>query len=118
MSTRFPYAEEVKRLFGGPGAPLTLEVMLEGDPDPVERPYRESIRLSASKEAKFTDFQVVRLPSVDGNGAAVLGWIAHSSYLGAIPKEQRVRGIRARVAAVPSHWILAQFGGRDSYVDG
>ena len=100
MSTRFPYAEEVKRLFGGPGAPLTLEVMLEGDPDPVERPYRESIRLSASKEAKFTDFQVVRLPSVDGNGAAVLGWIAHSSYLGAIPKEQRVRGIRARVGNI------------------
>ncbi len=100
MSTKFPYAEEVERLFAGPEAPLTLEVKLEGDPDPVERPYRESIRLSASKEAQFTDFQAVRLPSVDGNGDAVLGWIAHSSYLGAIPREQRVRGIRARVGNI------------------
>ena len=100
MSTRFPYAEEVERLFDGREVPLRLEVMLEGDPHPIERPYRESIRLSASKEAKFTDFQAVRLRSVDGNGDAVLGWIAHSSYLGAIPKEQRVRGIRARVGNI------------------
>ena len=100
MSIRFPYAEEVERLFDGAEAPLTLEVILEGDSGPVERPYRESIRLSASKEAEFTGFQVVRLPSVDGNGDAVLGWVAHSSYLGAIPREQRVRGIRARVGNI------------------
>ncbi len=100
MSTRFRYAEEAERLFDGAERPLTLEVTLEGDPAPVERPYRESIRLSASKEAEFKDFQVVRLPSVDGNGDAVLGWIAHSSYLGAIPREQRVRGIRARVGNI------------------
>ena len=100
MSTRFRYAEEAERLFDGAEPPLTLEVTLEGDPAPIERPYGESIRLSASKEAEFTDFQVVRLPSVDGNGDAVLGWIAHSPYLGAIPREQRVRGIRARMGNI------------------
>ena len=100
MSTEFPFAERVEGLFDGAGSPLTLEVILEGDPVPVERPYGESIRLSTNKEADFTEFQMVRIPSVDHNGEAAVGWIAHSSYLGAIPKEQRVRGIRARVGNI------------------
>ena len=100
MSTRFPFAERVEKLFDGAEAPLTLEILLEGDPVPVERPYGESVRLSAIKEAEYTEFQVVRIPSVDGNGEAAVGWVAHSSYLGAIPKEQRVRGIRARVGNI------------------
>ena len=100
MRSEFPFAEKVEELFYGIEAPLALEVLLEGDPQPVERPYGASIRVSANKEAAFTEFEVVRMPSVDGNGDAVLGWIAHSSYLGAIPKEQQVRGIRARVGNI------------------
>ena len=100
MSSKFPFADRVDELFYDAEAPLTLEVLLEGDSDPVKRPYGESIRLSANREAEFTEFQVVRLPAIDGTGEAVLGWIAHSSYLGAIPKEQRVRGIRARMGNI------------------
>ena len=87
-----------------------MEVVLEGDPDPVERPYGESIRLSANKEAEFTEFHVVRIPSVDRNGEAAVGWIAHSPYLGAIPKEQRIRGIRVRVGNI-------QIGGESVFDD-
>ncbi len=100
MSTGFPFAERVEGLFDGAEALLTLEILLEGDPEPVERSYGESVRLSATKEAEFTEFQVVRIPSVDGSCGAAVGWIAHSSYLGAISKEQRVRGIRARVGNI------------------
>lgn len=100
MSSEFPFADKAEGLFIDAEAPLKLEVLLEGDSDPIERPYGESIRLSADKEAEFTEFLVVRIPSIDGNGEAALGWIAHSSYLGAIPKKQRVRGIRARVGNI------------------
>ena len=100
MSSEFPFTEKVEALFDGTEVPLTLEVLLEGDPNPIERPYGESVRLSARKDAKFTEFQAVHIPSIDGNGDAVLGWIAHSSYLGAIPKEQRMRGIRARMGNI------------------
>ena len=89
MCSEFPFADRVEGLFHGAEAPLTLEVILAGDPTPVERPYRESIRHSANREAKFTEFQVVRIPGVDDSGEAAAGWIAHSTYLGAIPKEQR-----------------------------
>ncbi len=100
LSSGFPFAKEVEGLFDGTEAPLTLEVLLEGDPDPIERPYGKSIWLSVNKEADFTDFQMVHIPSVDHNGEAAVGWIAHSPYLGAIPKEQRVRGIKARVGNI------------------
>ena len=100
LSSEFPFADKVDELFGDAEAPLTLDVLLDGDPDPVERPYGESIRLSETRVAEFTEFQVVRLPGVDGNGDGVLGWVAHSSYFGAIPKEQRVRGIRARMGNI------------------
>ena len=100
MSTKFPFASKVEGLFDGAAAPLTMEVLLEGDPCPIERPHGEAIRLSANKVAAFTEFQAVRIPSADGNGDAAVGWVAHSSYLGAIPKEQRIRGIRARVGNI------------------
>ena len=100
LSAEFPFAERVDEMFDGVRNLLTLEVRLEGDPDPVERPYGASVRLSASKEADFTEFQAVRISSVDGRGEAAVGWIAHTSYLGAIPKEQRVRGIRVRVGNI------------------
>ena len=100
MSTKFPFASKVEGLFDGAKAPLTIEILLEGDPSPVVRPHEEAIRLSANKAAEFTEFQAVRIPSVDGNGDAAVGWVAHSPYLGAFPKEQRIRGIRARLGNI------------------
>ncbi len=100
IDSNFPFADSVEGLFHADEAPLTLEVLLEGDPDPILRPYGESVQLSANRDAEFTEFQVVRIPRVDEAGDAAVGWVAHSSYLGAIPKEQRVRGIRARVGNI------------------
>ena len=100
VSTEFPFVDEIEELFGGIDTPLTLEVILEGNPSPIERPYGRSIKLSTYKEAEFTEFQAVHIPSIGDGETAAIGWIAHSTYLGAIPKEQRVRGIRARVGNI------------------
>ena len=100
MRTEFPFTDRLEGLFDRGETPITLEVTLEGDSVPIERPYRESIRLSPTKEASFNEFQVVRIPSIDDKCTAALGWVAHSSYLGAIPREHRVRGIRARVGNI------------------
>lgn len=100
ISRTFPFADRVRALFDGIEAPLALEVTLDGDSYPVERPYRESIRLSADRETEYSDFEPLRIPSVDDKCDAAVGWVAHSVYLGAIPREQRVRGIRARVGNI------------------
>lgn len=100
ISRTFPFADSVQALFDGIEAPLALEVTLDGDSDPVERPYMGSIRLSGGNEAEYSDFEPLRITSVDDKCDAAVGWVAHSAYLGAIPREQRVRGIRARVGNI------------------
>lgn len=58
------------------------------------------IRFSKDREDSFTEFEKIAIPSVDGDRSAAIGWVAHSSYLGAIPKESGIRGIRARVGNI------------------
>ena len=54
------------------------------------------LALSDDREDLFVDFEALHVPAVDGDGDAAVGWLIHSSYLGAIPKGLGVRGLRAR----------------------
>ena len=99
MSAGFPFAEELEDMFGQAHKPLELNIFFEGDSRRVERLYRNSVRLSANREAEFTEIEPIRIRA-DGNDEAAVGWVAHSPYLGAIPKDQRIRGIRARVGNI------------------
>ena len=100
MAAAFPYALRVEDL-SRPNVPLmSLDITLDGDPEPVRRPYGETIQLSTNREDRFTEFEEVHIPSVDRIRDAAVGWIAHSSYLGAVPKGTRIRGIRARVGNI------------------
>ena len=100
MSAAFPFRNQVRTLLNVSGPLLALNINLEGDPTPVKRPYTDAIDLSSTRSDEFTAFEEIRIPSTDGNGDAAIGWVAHSSYLGALPKESRVRGIRARVGNI------------------
>ena len=62
--------------------------------------YSSVIALTGDKEDHFREFEEVRVPSIDSQQDAAIGWIAHSSYLGAIPKANRIRGIRARLGNI------------------
>ena len=99
MRAGFPFIKELEGMFDRAQKPLELNIFFEGDSRPVERLYGNSIRLSANREAEFTEFQTFQIP-VGGNGEAAVGWVAHSPYLGAIPKDQRIRGIKARVGNI------------------
>ena len=100
MSKEFPFTMQVRNLLGVSGPPIALEVIIKGDSQPAERPYGNVIRLSTNRVDQFADFQEIHIPSDDGKGVAAVGWVAHSSYLGALPKELRIRGIRARVGNI------------------
>ena len=100
MQATFPFASRVKELFGENEAPLTLDVILDDEHIPVTRQYSETIQFSQAREDCFTEFEEVHVPSLDGNGKAAIGWISHSSYLGAIPKKNRIRGVRARAGNI------------------
>ena len=100
ISPLFPFATQIDDLFPAQGPPLTLNVILDGTTDSVTRLFDSSIRFSNEKMDHFKEFQEIRIPSVDRKGLAALGWIAHSSYLGAIPGEHAIRGFRARAGNI------------------
>ena len=96
MSREFPFASEVETLVQETGAAGALEIVLVGDPERVTRPHGPLIRFSQDREDRFADLKTFQIPAVDRSRTAAVGWVAHSSYFGAIPKVAKVRGIRAR----------------------
>ena len=100
ISPEFPYASRVITLFEQNTSPLTLDILLDDEESSITRRYGDTIRLSKDREDTFADFEEICIPSADGNGIAAIGWIGHSSYLGAIPKETGIRGVRARVGNI------------------
>lgn len=96
----FPFASAVQDILPEDAAPLALDVRLDGEPLPITRPFGATIRFPNGKEDNFTRFEKIDVPAPDGIGSAAIGWLAHSSYQGVIPKESRIRGIRVRVGNI------------------
>ncbi len=100
MATAFPYVQRIESLFKPHEPPISLHITLNGDPEPVRRPHGKTIQLSANRVDDFREFEEIHIPSLDNTGDAAVGWIAHSSYMGAITKRAHIRGVRARVGNI------------------
>ena len=100
LAPSFPFFRDIHSIFPPQRAPYSLRITLNGEEQPIQRQYGSAIALAGNKEDHFSEFEEVRVPSIDGRGDAAVGWIAHSSYLGAIPKGNRIRGIRVRLGNI------------------
>ena len=100
LAQDFPFSKNVQEIFPPQQSPYSLQITLGGEEQPIQRQYSAAIALAGNKEDHFHEFEEVRVPSIDGSGDAAVGWIAHSSYLGAIPKGNRIRGIRVRLGNI------------------
>lgn len=100
MPSNFPFASEIETLFAERERPLTLDVILDGERTTITRRHSEMIRFSKDRKDHFTELEKIYIPSVDNNRNAAVGWVAHSAYLGAIPKEIGFRGVRARAGNI------------------
>ena len=97
LATSFRYKRDVTQLFDPPDSPYTLKITVGDDHESVQRQYGVDIPFSRDRRGEFTEFEPIRIARMDGQGEAAVGWVAHSTYLGSIPKGGRIRGIRARV---------------------
>ena len=100
LAPDFPFFDEVQNIFPPQYSPYSLQITLNGEEHAIQRQYGPAIALPGNKKDHYQEFEKVCLPSIDGRGDAAVGWIAHSSYLGAIPKANRVRGVRARIGNI------------------
>ena len=106
MSEEFPFAKEVEKIILDENKLLTMEVFLDGEEHPVRRMHGPGIKFSEDRKDTFREIQQLRIPAIDSDEAAAIGWIAHTSYLGAVPKDLGIRGIRLRAGNI-------QIGGED-----
>lgn len=80
-----------------------LEVRVNGQGCPIYRLLQEEIPARGGAWDRLHDFERVAIPAMDDGGEgrfAAVGWIAHSSYLGALPQAVALRGVRARVGNI------------------
>jgi hypothetical protein len=75
-----------------------LSIRVNGEP-PLTRPYRSELCLTEVETDTLSGLELITVPSVDGEVSA-LGWVAHHSYLGALPASLGVRGLRVRVGNI------------------
>ena len=97
FSEDFPYATRVLDLFEENQRPLMLEIVIDKQEVPITRLHGSGTCISGTHLDSFVDFEKIAIPSLEGDGNAAIGWIAHSSYLGVLPQRPSVRCMRVRV---------------------
>jgi hypothetical protein len=92
----FSHGNEIATRLQSAGAYSAMAIHLNGDTKPVTRPYRDVLGITANKSCVLDSPTFFEVPGYDG-AAGAIGWISHHAYLGAFPRELRVRGLRARI---------------------
>ena len=100
MRAGFPFAKDVEGVLASEGGPVSVRVVVKGLPEPITRPFGPDIRLSATRRDDFTDFERIAVPALGADGHSAIGWVAHSSYQGAIPGRAGIRGLRMRTGNI------------------
>lgn len=78
---------------------LQLDIDNEDQSKRISKPLNNDFKLNAEASDSLQNLEIIKIKGNDGDIAAI-GWIAHSSYLGSIPKRELVSGIRARVGNI------------------
>lgn len=97
MAADFPLAEEVRKFLMAHTNYMALDIRLNDDPCPIERPFRNVITLTENFGAAYESLETRVIPRIDGDEPAAVLWLAHTPYAGSIPRHLGIRGLRARV---------------------
>ncbi len=96
ISDDFPLADEVTGYLHGHILGPPLDIHVNGAEEALRRLRHPAIAFSDVHHEAFAELETFQVPDAEGRGLSAIGWLAHSAYLGAIPKNLRLRGIRAR----------------------
>lgn len=94
FSRSFRYRDQIDEFLAEIIRPPELHVFVNGV-GPVQRPHLDAIPMRQAAESVARELTLLTIPALDG-GDAAKGWILHHDYLGAIPRELGVRGLRLR----------------------
>lgn len=97
MAASFPLSARVEKFLTEHTDHLVVDLRINDDPCPIERPFQDVIPLTDDFGAPFETLETRVIPRVDGEDPAAVLWLAHTPYSGSIPRGLGIRGLRARV---------------------
>ena len=92
----FPFSSQVSQMVSQFVRSVTPTITINGQGPPILRRYGGSISYSPSRKSRYISLESFDLPTIEGEAYAAVGWLAHSTYDGAIPTKCGVRGLRIR----------------------
>nr|WP_249809457.1 MULTISPECIES: ATP-binding protein [unclassified Bradyrhizobium] len=95
FSPEFTFGKEISDAIGAEVNLGEVDLFVEGVESQVYRPHRDSYAIDDKKSVNFSGLDILRIPGVDGETAAI-GWILHHEYDGALPNAALMKGLRLR----------------------
>ena len=95
FSPEFRLGADIAAALRAVGCSLDLDVRVSGIDGPVYRPHRDTFAINESRQAAFSELELIEVLGMDG-GLAGLAWVLHHDYEGAIPPTAQVKGLRLR----------------------
>lgn len=96
ISPVFPLASDITDFLSKYTDNFALDVRLDEEKFPVARPFGNALALTDTYAAPFERLETRVIPRLDDGEPAAVLWLAHTPYLGAIPRHLGVRGLRVR----------------------
>ncbi|HEX8171016.1 MAG TPA: ATP-binding protein [Thermoanaerobaculia bacterium] len=94
FSPEFVHGPAINAFLRERGVRADVDIYINGD-GPIYRSHRDRVQLKPGVECALDAPEFFDLPGLDGERAAC-GWVMHHDYLGAIPRDEGIRGVRLR----------------------
>jgi len=92
----FPLSDDVRDFLAAYIDDFSINLRVNDDVQPIERPFAGAIPLTEQFSAVFTSLETREVPKLNGDGPAAVLWLAHTPYAGSIQRRLGIRGLRAR----------------------
>jgi len=96
ISPAFPLASQVTDFLSEYTSHFVLDVRIDAEVLPVARPFGNALPLTDTYAAPFERLETRLIPRLDDGEPAAVLWLAHTPYVGSIPRHLGVRGLRVR----------------------
>ena len=97
FSKHFSYASQISNSYEKLPLQFAVDVYINDDSNPVRKPYKNTFDVTGKLSDSFSELETFEVPTLNKDRNIAYAWLAHSSYYGALPKNLRIRGIRARM---------------------
>jgi len=99
FSPEFTYKEKIESYLNKFSAGKVFNIFINNSSDPIYKPHVNTLTISESLVSKYKAPVFFEIPGNNGSESAV-GWRLDHGYLGAIPSDTGVKGLRVRAGNI------------------